>query len=826
MSLPIDEVLPEIHQALTARDEAIVVAEPGAGKTTRIPLFLLDEPWLAGQQILLLEPRRIAARLAAQRMADLLGESVGETVGYRMRLESRSSDKTRVLVVTEGVLTRMLQTDPSLEGVGLVIFDEFHERSVDADLGLALTRYARELFRDERPLKILVMSATLDSDALSIALNRAPVVRSRGRSYPVEILHRERVERRELVSAVSRCVLDCLREYDGSILVFLPGQGEILAVERILLDATAGGDVSIAPLYGALPLERQRAAIQPALDGRRKVVLATDIAESSLTIEGIAVVIDSGWARKPTFDARLGMTRLATRRISQASAKQRAGRAGRLGPGVAVRLWSVDQERDLPPFSSAEISDTDLAPLALQLMQWGVDVDELDWLDKPSVSAWQQAQNLLTELGACDKNGLITEHGKAMAALPAHPRLAHMLLRAESLGLVTIASEIAALLSERDPAPTLGADLCQRLPLNRVRNTATRQQLQQQARQFQQLLGSVTSMPEARVSSQESIGLCVALAYPERIAMQRQPGGTAYQLANGRGAMLAEDDSLRREPLLAVAHLGGRAGVANDRIFLAAPLGPQLFGEVLPPLATRDIVEWQDNGQLLIERQHVLGKLVFHRETLNKVDEVLLKQALIQWIAERGVEALPWREQDRNLRLRVACLRELDGSESEWPDLSDDWLSQNLERWLEPYLPVIRNIRQLQSLDLGAALLALLPWPLPKHLDEQAPTHITLPTGSRVAVDYSEYPPVLAVKLQEMFGQRQTPCIANGRLGLTLHLLSPAGRPLQVTQDLESFWRNAYTDVKKDMKGRYPKHPWPDDPLSAVPKRGTKKQGY
>ncbi len=826
MSLPIDEVLPEVHRALAVRDEAIVVAEPGAGKTTRIPLSLLNESWLAGQQILLLEPRRIAARLAAQRMADLLGESVGETVGYRMRLESRVSNKTRVLVVTEGVLTRMLQSDPSLDGVGLVIFDEFHERSVDADLGLALTRYARALFRNERPLKLLVMSATLASDALSDALDRAPVVHSQGRSYPVEIFHRERVERRDVVAAVSRCVLDCLREHQGSILVFLPGQGEILAVERLLLEALTGSDVVIAPLYGALPLERQRAAIQPAPDGRRKVVLATDIAESSLTIEGVAVVVDSGWARKPTFETRLGMTRLTTQRISQASAKQRAGRAGRLGPGVAVRMWSVDQERDLPPFSAPEISDTDLAPLALQLMQWGVNVDELDWLDQPSVSGWQQAQHLLAELGACDKDGVITDHGKAMAALPAHPRLAHMLLKAESLGLVAVASEVAAVLSERDPAPTFGADLCQRLPLNRLRNPSLRQRLQQQARQFQQLLGGRPSATNARVSSQESIGLCVALAYPERIAMQRQAGGAAYQLANGRGAMLADDDSLRREPLLAVAHLGSSAGQANDRIFLAAPLGAQLFGDLLPPLVTRDVVEWQDNGQLLVERQHVLGKLIFQRETLKSVDEAILKQALVQWIAEQGVDALPWREQDKNLRLRVACLRALDGSGSEWPDLSDNWLSQNLDLWLAPFLPVIRNIRQLQTLDLSAALLALLPWPMPRLLDEQAPTHLTLPTGSQAAIDYTQYPPVLAVKLQEMFGQRQTPCIANGRLQLTLHLLSPAGRPLQVTQDLDSFWRNAYSDVKKDMKGRYPKHPWPDDPLSAAPKRGTKKQGY
>lgn len=838
MSLPIDQVLPKIHEALQKRDEAIVVAEPGAGKTTRVPLSLLNEPWLAQQRILLLEPRRIAARLAAQRMADLLGEPVGETVGYRMRLESRVSANTRVLVVTEGVLTRMLQTDPSLEGVGLVIFDEFHERSVDADLGLALCRYARGLFRDALPLKLLVMSATLDSDALSDYLDSAPVVRSEGRSFPVTVHYRGRSDLRDIVPQVKSCVLQCLVEDQGSILVFLPGQGEILRLQRELQQAVTensmSDSVSLSPLYGALSLEKQREAIRPVAADRRKVVLATDIAESSLTIEGITTVIDSGWARKPAFDPRLGMTRLSTRRISRASAEQRAGRAGRLAAGNTWRLWSEEQQRELPAFDEPEIVNTDLAPLALQLMLWGVGVDELEWLERPSGAAWQQAVALLESLGACSVDGVITEHGKAMTELPVHPRLAHMLIQAREFGVLPMAADIAALLSDRDPEPVLGADLSLRLPLDRLRNRGVASRLQQQAKQFRKMLSKGGEQPASepapgRVSQQESIGLCIALAYPERIAQQRSSASTGFQLANGRGAVLAEDDSLQRETLLAVAQLGSRAGQANDRIFLAAPLSPHFFGDILPAPERREVVEWRENGQLLIERQYCVGKLVLNREAVREHDDAVLKAALMDWLAERGVQALPWSDNARCLQQRVLCLYRLDmqtRGESEWPDLSDEWLAAHLDQWLEPYLPVVKNIRQLQALDLETALATLLPWPLPRKLDEAAPRTLEVPSGSRIAIDYSESPPVLAVKLQEMFGQRETPKIAGGQLALTLHLLSPAGRPLQVTQDLESFWNNAYSDVKKDMKGRYPKHPWPDNPLAAVPKRGTKKQGF
>ncbi len=828
MSLPIYQVLPDIQRALQTRTEAIVVAEPGAGKTTGIPLALLSCEWLGSKRILMLEPRRIAAKLAAQRMASVLGEEPGETVGYRMRLESRLSRRTRIEVVTEGVLLRLLQNDPSLEGYGLVIFDEFHERSVDADLGLALCRYARELFREDAPLKILVMSATLDSDRVSEYLGAAPVIRSQGRSFPVEVNYAERLERRDLIAGLHRQILHCLVQSDGSILVFLPGQGEILSLERALREAGIDGDVLIAPLYGALSLEQQQQAIRPPAEGKRKVVLATDIAESSLTIEGINTVIDSGWSRQPEFDARLGMSRLSTKRITRASAEQRAGRAGRLGPGIAWRMWSQEQHRELRAFDEPEILNTDLAPVALQLLAWGVSREELDWLDAPNPAAWQQALLLLQEMGACDDSGLITDHGEAMAALPAHPRLSHMLIRAAELGFLETASEIAALLSERDPASSRGADISRRLPLASLGKNHGIKRMLQQAQQLRQQLAH-HAVAATTLSNQECIGACIALAYPDRIALQRSTGGTAYQLANGRGAVLAEEEGLRRERWLAVAHLGGAAGHSNDRIFLAAPLDPLLFGGVLPAPHAVDVLEWQANGQLLLERQQRVGKLIVERQAAAKADDNTIKRAVLQWLEEQGLDKLPWSAGLRAWQQRVLCLRALDlqsATQSDWPDVSDTWLQRHLEQWLLPFLPAITHLRHLQSIDLGAALKSLLEWPLPRLLDEQAPTHLTVPTGSRIAIDYSQSPPVLAVKLQEMFGQRETPRVAQGRLPLTLHLLSPAGRPLQVTQDLASFWANSYSEVKKDMKGRYPKHPWPDDPLTATPSRGTKKQGF
>lgn len=831
MSLPIHSVLPLLADALVQRDEAILVAAPGAGKTTQVPLALLQAPWLGEQRILLLEPRRLAARTAAQRMAELLGEKPGETVGYRMRLDSKESSATRILVVTEGVLTRMLHSDPSLEGYGLLIFDEYHERSLDADLGLALSLYARSLFRHEaRPespgLKLLLMSATLDSESLSALLGQAPVIRSEGRSFPVDIRYVETPQLHHLIDEMATTVCESLAGDSGSLLVFLPGQAEIRALARSL-EHRVPANVVLAPLYGDMDLASQRRAIEPAQAGCRKVVLATNVAESSLTIDGVNIVIDSGFSRAPQFDPRTGMTRLHTVRVSRASADQRAGRAGRLAPGIAYRMWSESQT--LVPFSEPEIAQADLAPLALQLLQWGVRPAELVWLDAPRNAPYQQALDLLHRLGACTDPAIeaarITAHGEAMAALPVHPRLAHMLLRSRAWGAHQLACDLAAILAERDPAPDAGADIAVRIRLlaNGSSKQSVLKRLRQQSRQYLRLL-DVTSPSNTRHAALE--GLLLALAYPDRIARQRASGSEQYLLANGRSASLRDDDPLRNKPWLAIAQLGGRAGQSQDRIYMAAEFDPAwLDTELSDMVSVHDIAEWQHDGKLLLETQLRLGRLVIKREPAINVDEQVSQRAVVGWLQENGLADLPWDESLRQWQQRILCLRGQFGDDSEWPDVSDDWLKHNLEQWLMPFLPAITHRRQLKKLDLKAALHSLLPWPLPQQLDELAPTHIKVPSGSNIALDYLHSPPVLAVKLQEMFGQKTTPAIAGGRLPLVLHLLSPARRPLQVTQDLESFWQNGYADVKRELKGRYPKHPWPDDPMSAAPRRGTKKQG-
>ncbi len=822
MLLPVHSALPPLIQALIQRDEAILVAAPGAGKTTQVPLALLDEPWLGEQRILLLEPRRLAARMAAQRMAELLGERVGDTVGYRMRLDSKESAATRILVVTEGVLTRMLQGDPSLEGYGLLIFDEYHERSLDADLGLALSLYSRSLFRQEKPLKILLMSATLDSQALAEMLNDAPVVSSEGRSYPVSIQYGNTLSLRDLVPETANTVCRSLAQDEGSLLVFLPGQAEIRALAR-QLENRVSDDVLLVPLYGDLAIDEQRRAIEPAAPGFRKVVMATNVAESSLTIEGVRVVVDSGYTRAPKFDPRSGMTRLHTQKVSRASADQRAGRAGRLGPGITYRLWP--ESETLTAFSEPEIAQADLGPLALQLLQWGVSPQELAWLNAPRSAPYQQAMDLLLQLGACKESGQISAHGEAMAALPVHPRLAHMLLRSQEWGMSQLACDLAAILADRDPVNDAGADIHVRL--NFLATGSDRQagvkRLRQQAQQYRRLLKDGSS----HAVDVGMAGLLLALAYPDRIARQRGVGTRDYVLANGRAASLRDDDPLRNKPWLVVAQLGGRAGQAQDQIYMAAEFDPQwLESELSDYLSVHDIAEWRDDGKLLIETQHRVGRVLVKREQAKAVDEQLSKSAVLDWLSENGLSELPWDDSLRQWQQRVICLRAASLDEPDgWPDISDQWLQRNLNEWLLPFLPVISHRRQLQKIDLRAALHNLLPWPLPQKLDELAPSHITVPSGSRVAIDYGSNPPVLAVKLQEMFGQKTTPAIAQGRVRLLLHLLSPARKPLQMTQDLESFWQNTYPEVKREMKGRYPKHPWPDDPLSAAPKRGTKKQG-
>ncbi|TWI54277.1 ATP-dependent helicase HrpB [Pseudomonas duriflava] len=823
--LPIDAVLPALRAALAQRDETVLEAPPGAGKTTRVPLALLDEPWLAGQRILMLEPRRLAARAAAERLAAEYGEAVGETVGYRIRLDSKVGPRTRIEVVTEGILTRRLQDDPALEGVGLVIFDEFHERSLDADLALALTLNGRALLRDT-PLKVLVMSATLEGERLSKLLDEAPVVRSEGRMFPVETRWgRPYTADERLEPRVVQTVLQALDEEQGSVLVFLPGQAEIRRVhEQLEQSLGARPDIRLAPLYGELELSAQRAAIEPPPSSVRKVVLATNIAETSLTIEGVRVVVDAGLSRAPAFDPNSGMTRLATRRISRASATQRAGRAGRLEPGVCYRLWSEAQHEQLPAYDTAEILQADLSSLALQLARWGAAADELVWLDPPPAAALSQAQDMLMRLKALSPDrSALTSHGQAMSGLPAHPRLAHLLLRGQALGLTELACDLAALLSERDVLRGEGADLYHRLALLAGQGKGPKgsvSRIRQLSRQFRGLL---RGQPSEAVSDPEHprwVGCLLAFAYPDRIAQQRRAGGAEYRLANGRAALFNEADALMKSPWLVVADLGSRQGQREERIYLAAELDPALFaGPLAEQVSVQERLDWDEReGVLKAESQQRIGELVLAREALRDLDESARGKALLGLLRRKGLELLPWTPELRQWQARVGLLRRLDlacDGQSEWPDVSDAALLNSLENWLLPYLGRVSRLAHFAQLDLASILQGMLPWPLPARLDELAPKTLEVPSGSRIRLDYSEEPPVLAVRLQEMFGLADTPRIAGGRVAVKLHLLSPAQRPVQVTQDLANFWRSTYIEVKKDLKGRYPKHYWPDDPLIA-----------
>ncbi len=841
ISLPIDAVLPALRQALTSRHEAILEAPPGAGKTTRVPLAMLDEPWLAGQTILMLEPRRLAARAAAERLASELGEKVGETVGYRIRLDSKVGPNTRIEVVTEGILTRRLQDDPALEGVGLLIFDEFHERSLDADLALALSLNGRDLFRDEQPLKILLMSATLEGERLSTLLD-APVVRSEGRMFPVSMQWGRPFQPGEFIEPrVVQTVLDALGNESGSLLVFLPGQAEIRRVNQQLAEALGErADILLCPLHGELDLSAQRAAIEPAPKGTRKVVLATNIAETSLTIDGVRVVIDAGLARVPRFDPGSGMTRLDTQRISRASATQRAGRAGRLEPGVCYRLWSEAQHDQLAAYGSAEILQADLAGLALQLARWGVMPGQLVWLDVPPAAAYAQAQDLLVRLGALSspqgQERKLTTHGQAMAQVPAHPRIAHLLLRGHELGLGNLACDVAALLGERDILRGGGADLHSRLTLLAGSERAARgaqgavQRARQLARQYRGYLKGSATTPVSDPDHSRWLGCLLALAYPDRVAQQRRAGGAEYRLANGRAALFAEVDALMKQPWLVIADLGSRQGQREERIYLAAEFDPELFDSVLSEQVTQvDQLDWDEReGVLRAERQRKVGELILSREPLTGLDESARGHALLGLVRRKGLELLPWTPELRQWQARVTLLRQLDlekQDSSEWPDVRDAALLDSLESWLLPYLGKVTRLSHFGNLDLSSIVRNLLPWPLPQALEAQAPRAIQVPSGSNIRIDYSQHPPILAVRLQELFGLAETPRIAHGKQPLTLHLLSPARRPVQVTQDLANFWRTTYADVKKDLKGRYPKHFWPDNPLVAEATARTKPKG-
>ncbi|WP_421693945.1 ATP-dependent helicase HrpB [Aestuariivirga sp.] len=803
MHFPVDLIIPQLSQALASGPSALLVAEPGAGKTTRVPLKLLDAPWLANKKIVMLEPRRLAARNAAHRMAETLGEEVGQTVGYTVRLERRVSAKTRIEVVTEGILTRRLQQDPELTGTGLVIFDEFHERSLDADFGLALTLDIQRGLRED--LKILVMSATLDAARVAAHLGNAPVIDAPGRVFPVETRYLDKAQRQTISADAVRAVHRALDETEQSILVFLPGEAEIRRTEVALTAAGLPKGTLVRPLYGAMSFTEQDAAIRPSPPGERKIVLATTIAETSLTIDGIGAVIDTGFKRAPRFDPATGMTALETIRVSLASADQRRGRAGRLGPGIGYRLWPEAESRALKPHDAPEIFVADLAPLVLELAAWGVtDPAALPWLDPPPAAPFAQAQDLLKRLEALDDEGKITPLGKQMVKLPLHPRLAHMVVKGHS----TLAADLAALLSERDGLPRdAGVDITARL--SQLRGPA-RDRIRQTAKQIRQIAGI------GQEESEVSPGTLIAWAFPDRIA-QRRGGDRRYRLSGGGGAVLPEHDALVTQDFLAVATTDGASG--DQKIFLAAPL---LLSEIEEHFAQqieqRDGVFWDSRSKSVsASKSRRLGALVLEEKPSTTADPSLIADAMTQGIREMGLACLPWTEGSKILRARVLFLRRLYPEEG-WPDLSDEALLATLEEWLSPYLAGISRKAHLDRLDMHQILQGLIPHDLARKMDRLAPIRIEVPSGADVRIDYeTEGDPVLRVRLQEMFGLARTPAIAEGRSPLRIELLSPAGRPLAVTQSLETFWTNGYPSVRSDMRGRYPKHAWPEDPLNAAP---------
>lgn len=814
--LPIHDALPELKAALEKRCEAVLVAPPGAGKTTVVPLALLDEPWVEGRKIVVLEPRRLAARAAAQRMAMTLDEKVGDTVGYRVRMQSRVSSKTRIEVVTEGVFTRMILDDPALDGVAAVIFDEFHERSLDADLGLAFARDAQGVLRED--LRLLVMSATLDGAAVSRLLAEAPVVESLGRAYPVETHYLGRDPAERLEDAVVKATLKALAEARGGLLVFLPGQGEIRRVEERLNERLRDPSVIVAPLYGALDTAEQDQAIEPAPAGRRKVVLATSIAETSLTIQGVRVVIDCGLARVPSYDPGSGLTRLETVRVSRAAADQRRGRAGRTEPGVCYRLWDEPQTRALSPFARPEILESDLARLALDLARWGArDPDALAFLDPPPKGAYSEAIGLLKQLQALDDKGALTAHGRALAELPLPPRLAHMVLSGAGRGQGETAAKIAALLTERGLG---GNDIDLRTRLERFdrEGSPRARDAKALARRWAETAARHAGKPTAQPVE---IGLLLAEAYPERVAKARGKLGELLTAA-GRGVMLEPTDALAREPWLAVGELGG--GTQTDRVLLAAPVAEDaLLAAFADRLQVEDRIEPDARGKVRARQLKRLGRIVVEDRLIDNAPPELIARALREEVQRRGLDALPWGERSQSLKARARFLHSLDDA---WPDLSDAALNHRAEDWLDGLLLGRASLAAITDQDLHEALLALIPWELQRRIEAEAPERFEAPTGSRLRIDYeAEGGPRVEVRVQELYGLTAHPAVASGRAPLTLALLSPAHRPVQVTRDLPGFWKGSWAAVRTEMRGRYPKHPWPEDPMSAPPTTRAKPRG-
>jgi ATP-dependent helicase HrpB len=820
--LPIDAVLDELSRTLAENNAAVLVAPPGAGKTTRVPLALLDAPWIRGRKIIVLEPRRIAARASAERMAQTLGERVGDTVGYRVRFGSKVSRATRIEVVTEGIFSRQILDDPELSGVAAVLFDEFHERSLDADLGLALARDAQTGLRED--LRILVMSATLDGARVARLLGDAPVIAGEGRAFPVETRYLGRKADAPLERQMADAIAMALRADPGSVLAFLPGAAEIRRTQNFLGERIRDASIEIVPLFGALDAAVQDRAIQPPPRGHRKVVLATSIAETSLTIEGVRIVVDSGVARVPRYEPDIGLTRLETVRASRAAVDQRRGRAGRTEPGVCYRLWDEPQTASLAAYTQPEILSADLSSLVLDLAQWGVsDPTSLAFLDSPPAPALKEARSLLRELGALDGDGRITAEGNSLRALALPPRLARMIVDSHRLGAGGQAAEIAAVLTERGLGGD-SVDLDFRLDQFRRDRAPRGSSARSLAQRWASQVAATEGAPGENTSP--STGVMLAFAFPDRVARNRGNGG--FVLANGRGAAIDQASALARAPYIAVAELTGTA--ANGRILLAAPITQgDIELRFADQIESADEVSF-DRGAMALRARR---KRTLHAITLSEAPLALQPSAdtarvLADGLVAAGLDRLPWSKPLKQWRDRVMFLRKAEGETSRhcWPDLSDDALAAQREAWLAPALYDKTSLKELSAGDLSEALMTLLPWELRARLEREAPTHFEAPTGTQLPIDYeAEQGPTIAVRLQELFGLNTHPSIAKGAVPLVLELLSPAHRPVQVTRDLPGFWRGSYAAVRSDLRGRYPRHPWPEDPASAAPTRRVKPRG-
>lgn len=817
--LPVAEIIPQVKNQLSEYNSLIIQAPPGAGKSTLLPLTFLDEPWLEGKKIIMLEPRRLATKSIAQRMANMLGEDLGDTVGYRIRFESSISAKTKIEVITEGILTRMMHSDNALENVGLVIFDEFHERNLHSEVALALCREIQQVLRPD--LRILLMSATIDAEQLSRLLG-AKVIQSQGRQFPVEVNYLNEIDEFAIGEDAARQIIPLTKKHEGDFLVFLPGQGEIKKAEEILKKALP--DTVVLPLFGQLAPSEQNRAILPDPSGKRKIVLSTDIAETSLTIEGIKVVVDSGFAKSNRFDARSGLSRLVLHRISKDSADQRSGRAGRLTAGHSFRLWSKATQGQLSEFRVPELMEADLTAMVLDMKAWGKqEIRSMTWLTPPPAGTLALAEKTLEAIDAIVE-GNLTEHGKEIHQVPCHPRIAHMLIFAKRMDQLGLATDIAAVLEERDPLPQdSGVDLNLRIEaLRRFRSRglsmARIKKIEKVAGQYRRMFGI---QPENNPVDPWQTGLLLAYAYPERIAASRPGNNSQFQLSNGKIAQIGHRDDLAHESWLAVAHVDAREGMG--KIWMAAPLNPK---DLAPMLKTREVLEWdRKKGGLIALSEVRIGAIVLGTRPLQKFDKVSAKTAILQAIAEDGEMLLDFNEKVEQLIFRVQSLNKWNPDQN-WPFWTSESLCLNAKGWLEPYLDHLTKNEDLKKLDLLSILLHSLSFEQQQLLNDLAPSQLSVPSGSQILIEYKSEgeTPLLSVRLQELFGLLETPRVNGGKVGVLIELLSPGYKPVQLTQDLKSFWANGYFEVKKELKRRYPKHEWPEDPISAEAVRGVKKR--